>query len=419
MRTPDQFIKEMNNINPDIQVIGAYTRAVDRIKVKCRCCGHIWEPKAYSLLSGKGCPFCSAKRGAINNHGKTGLKTTQQFIQNLKEVDDSIQVIGEYINGHSNIKLQCQRCGHVWEAKPYSVLQGHGCPRCAKSGTSFMEQFILLSFKEKLENLEIISRDRKTIKMEIDIYIPQLKYAIEPGNWLLHKKNVNRDKMKRDLCAAKGIKLVTIYDKFPNDEVKPFDDNLYTFPDDLNKADHSIIRNLVLDLMKEVGLNVHFSETEWSKIENSAYENSKSMTHKEFIKRMQLVHPTIKVLGHYQNTNKRLKVKCTECGNEWNAVPANLLSGDDCRKCGTIRAHIQKLKSQSQFVEDVLKANPNNEVIGEYKGRHSPVKVRCKLCGYTWEPKASSLLRGSSHKYASTMHKQLNLKKSLDNNKQK
>ena len=45
------------------------------------------------------------------------------------------------------------------------------------------------------------------------------------------------------------------------------------------------------------------------------------------------------------------------------------------------------------------------ELIGEYTGRHNSIKVRCKICGYEWEPRFSSLLRGSSHKNAKTMHK--------------
>lgn len=406
-RTPEQFVLEMNKINPSIEIVGTYTKAIERIQVKCLNCGYVWEPKAYSLLQGRGCPHCSARQGAINNKGKTGLKTTEMFTQELSSIDDSIKVLGEYQNGHTNIKLQCSRCGKEWEAKPYSVLQGHGCPRCAKSGTSFMEQLILLCFQKALGVTEVISRDKNAIGMELDVYIPSLGFAIEPGNWWLHKRSIQRDKKKRELCANEGIRLITIYDKFPKNQPLPFSDNIYTFNEDLNIADHSLIRKLIMRLYSDVGIVKNFSNAEWEEIESFAYENSKAMTHEDFVERLHAKHPSIHVIGRYQNANRRLLVRCNVCGFEWNAVPANLLSGDGCRKCGAKKAHEKSLKANDEFIREVSITNPDVDIIGTYAGRHFPVRAKCRICGYEWEPVASSLLRGSNHKGSIGIHKKL------------
>lgn len=403
-RTHKQFVVEMQEINTNIEIVGTYKKAVERVKVKCLKCGKIWEPKAYSLIQGKGCPSCSAKVGAINNQGKTGLKTTDQFIKELQTVDEFINVLGEYVNGHTNIKLKCLRCNHIWEAKPYSILQGHGCPRCAKSGTSFMEQFILLSFQEVFGQNSVLSRDRKTIGIELDIYLPELMLAIEPGNWWLHYPHIERDKRKRELCAEKGIKLITIYDKYPANEQPPYNTDCYTFSQDLNTTDHTVIKKLVLELLKISGKDVYFSDMTWEKIEEHAYENAKSMTHEIFVTRIEKIHPNVEIIDRYQNANRRLKVRCNRCGFEWSAVPANLLSGDGCRKCGTKEAHKRFIKKQEDFIKEIAAVNPEVEIIGKYSGRHAPIKTRCRICGYEWEPRASSLLRGSNHKGAKTMH---------------
>lgn len=409
-RTPQQFIYEIEKLNPNIEIIGKYTRAIDRVQVRCKNCGKIWSPKAYSLLQGKGCPQCSIKKSVTNNKGKTGLKSTKQFIEELKEENDSILVLGEYVNGHTNIRLCCKRCGTKWEAKPYSVLQGHGCPRCAKSGTSFMEQLILLSFRDVLGYDQVLSRDKKTIGLELDIVIPSLKLAIEPGNWVLHTKSVQRDEVKRELCAEKGYRLITIYDKFPKWQKRPFANDLHTFEDDLNKADHSIIRKLILDLFTDVGVTEVFSEEKWNQLESLAYENAKSMTHDIFMTRMARIHPSIEALGVYRNANRRIKVRCKVCESEWDAIPASLLSGDGCRKCGYKKAHALLLKSQREFENEICCINPEIEILGEYTGRHSHIRVKCKVCGFEWNPVASSLLRGSSHKGSKAMHKMINYK---------
>jgi hypothetical protein len=68
-------------------------------------------------------------------------------------------------------------------------------------------------------------------------------------------------------------------------------------------------------------------------------------------------------------------------------------------------AHKKFIKEQESFEKQVRKANPDIEIIGEYTGRHNPVKAKCRVCGYTWMPRASSLLRGSNHKGWKTIHK--------------
>ena len=404
-RTHEEFAKIVSEVNPNVEIIGVYTKAHDRIVVKCKECGYEWNPKAYYLTQGLSCRYCSAKRGAINNKGKTGLKTQQQFLLEMTTTHPSIKVVGNYVNGHTNIQCVCLICNHNWQAKPYSLLQGHGCPRCAKSGTSFMEQFIKNSFATALGENCVLSRDKTAIGMELDIYIPTLKIAIEPGNWFLHKKSLTRDNTKRDKCKDKGIRLITIYDMFPLSEMQPFENDCFTFSEDLNKSDHSVIRKLVMDLFEIANVNCIFSKQQWSKIETNSYENSKAKTHTDFIESMNALHPTIKVLGKYVNANKRLLVKCTVCGFEWEGVPANMLAGDGCRKCGTKLAHKKYVKEQQEFEKQVHKANPDIKVIGEYTGRHNPVLAKCRICGHVWNPKASSLLRGSNHKGWKTIHK--------------
>jgi hypothetical protein len=241
--------------------------------------------------------------------------------------------------------------------------------------------------------------------MELDILIPDLKVAIEPGNWLLHKKSLNRDKIKRTKCFEKGIRLITIYDKFPINEKPPFSSDCFAFYGDYNKADHSEIKKLVNELFLMVGIDKKLSDCDYNEIEYEAYKNAKAMDNNTFILRMKKVHPSIEVIDIYYNSNKRVKVRCKECGFEWFGVPFNMLAGDGCRKCGTKQAHKKFIKSQKDFVNEVSKSNKNIEIIGKYESRHKPVKAKCKICGFEWEPTASSLLRGSNHKGAKTIHK--------------
>ena len=404
-KTHDQYVEEIGYRNNKIIIIGKYTGATQAIKAKCKRCGHEWEAKAYSLLSGRACPKCKVIRGIENNKGLTAKKSQLDFVNELKTINKDIIVESKFDNNKCIIKCRCKRCGHEWEAKAYSLLQGHGCPKCAKSGTSFMEQFIRLSYVRKLSEKEVISRDRKTIGMELDIIIPKLKIAIEPGNWLLHKNSLKRDKEKRIKCSEKGIKLITIYDKYPERKDKPFADNCIVFNKDYNKVDHSKIRKLVMKLFRLSKLKCNFTDEEWNEIETNAYRLSKSKTHEQFIEEMKIIHPEITVLDKYKNSSRRIRVKCNNCGYEWDGVPQNMLRGDGCQKCGIIRAHKKFIKNDNQIKAELKIKNPNIELIGKYEGRHKKIKVKCKICGYIWEPVYSSLLRGSSHKNYKSYHK--------------
>lgn len=405
-KTHSEYKKEIKAKHPTIILLDKYTKATNRIKVQCDVCGKIWEPYAYSLSDGKGCPHCSAIQGSKNNQGKTGLKNQSKFIKEMNSINPNIEIIGVYVNTHTNVKCKCKICKSIWEAKPYALLQNHGCPRCAKSGTSFMEQFILHAFKTALGNSKVLSRDKKAIGKELDIYIPDQKLAIEPGNWYLHEKRISVNIQKKELCKKNGIRLITVYDKFNPRMVKPFKTDCYVFEEDLNKEDHSIIIELTKQLLREVGIK-ETNNLNWDKIEELAYINSKAMNHEEFVKRINNIHPNISVLDTYKNSNKRLRVRCNKCGYEWQAVPGNMMAGDGCRQCGAKKAHEKFIKKRELFEEEVKRANPDIEIIGQYMGRHKKVKAKCLICGHVWYPQASSLLRGSNHKGWKTIHKQM------------
>ena len=408
-KTHEQFLSEIRDIHPSIKVIGKYSRAIDRIEVRCMRCGYSWELKAYSLVQGKGCPHCSAIKGTRNNAGATGTKDTETFKKQLNTVDSSIEVIGKYINNKSKIECRCNRCGNLWSARPDTLLRGHGCPRCMRSGTSFMEQFILLSMKKVFGDDKVFSRDKSLIGMELDIYIPHKAFAIEPGNWYLHRRNIQRDTTKRIKCEEKGIILFTIYDQFRDKpDTLPFTDNCFCYEGDYNRSDHAAIRSLVIKLLDTMETTYSFTENEWKEIEEQAYSNSLSITTEDFKKSLSEINKDIAVIGEYKNANIRIKVKCKKCGYEWNAVPASLLAGDGCRRCGSKKAHEKFLVGTEEYKRRLSSINPDIEVLGDYSGGHSRIHVRCKVCGYEWNPVAKSLYRGSSHKGAKSIHKLLN-----------
>ena len=57
-------------------------------------------------------------------------KTHNQFVEELRKANPSITVLSNYVNSRTKIKVQGKNCGHIWETRPYDLLNGHGCPEC-------------------------------------------------------------------------------------------------------------------------------------------------------------------------------------------------------------------------------------------------------------------------------------------------
>lgn len=242
-RSHEDYVKELQNINQNIVPLEKYKGNNTKIKHRCLICGFEWDVQPANLLCGHGCPRCSGKEHY----------TTESFKEKLKEINPNIEVIGEYVNNRTKIKCRCLIDGYEWNAKPAHLLHGGGCHMCVKAGESYMQRFIYYSFKQVYNN--VLYRSYALIGMELDIIIPDIKLALEPGSWYWHKDKTERDLEKRRKAIAKGYNIITIYDNFKELE-KPYEDCI-TFDKDLHEDDKhggKLLENYVKDLFRQLGI---------------------------------------------------------------------------------------------------------------------------------------------------------------------
>ena len=125
-KTHEEFIEEISVKNPNIEILGKYINSREKIKVRCKNCGHIWEVRANHLIQGTGCPTCYRNR-TRNTH--------EEFMMKLFEVNihaNDFEVLDEYYNSTTKITCRCKICGSKWRVKPSILLSDKtGCPVCA------------------------------------------------------------------------------------------------------------------------------------------------------------------------------------------------------------------------------------------------------------------------------------------------
>ena len=227
-KTTEDFKQELKEINSDIEILGEYVNNKTKIKCKCKIDGYEWEATPNNLLNNQGCPKCA---GNVKN------KTTEYFINELKEVNDNIEVLGEYKDALTKIKVRCKIDGHEWEAVPNSLLRGYGCPKCNESkGEKRVAKYL------DSRNINYIPQYkfdncRSKDKLPFDFYIPSLNIVIEYDgeyHYMIIDRGKNdtyerafnrfvgtkvRDTIKTIYCKENNIKLIRIpYWDFDNIE---------------------------------------------------------------------------------------------------------------------------------------------------------------------------------------------------------
>lgn len=256
LKTQEEYVSEVNNINNDIEVIGEYIGAHIKILHKCPFCKDDWMVAPNTILNRKacGCDKCGIER----TKNKT-TKSHEDYLNELKFLNINIRVIGYYVNTDTKIAHECPVCKNEWMISPHDVLQGvKTCSHCRGNATYTHEDYLSV-LKNKGINIEVLGIYKATNKK------------------LLHR------------CPDCG---------------EPY-----------NVLPASIISGKAKRC--------------------SNCKKTKLKTHKEYIENIKLLEIPIKVIGEYSGSNTLIYHQCPICKRkDWLIAPNSILSGQKmCNSC--------------------------------------------------------------------------------------
>ena len=166
------------------------------------------------------------------NNQKTFIETVYNLVGN------EYTVLGEYIKSKEYIKMKHNKCGHIYNVKPYKFLhQNHRCPNC-----SIHKKLTKETFSERIYELEgnkySLLSDFKNVNTYIILCHNECnyKYKVKPKDFLkingnrcprcaaLLKESKNVIKIKEYL-NSNNISFITekIFDDCKNKRNLPFD----------------------------------------------------------------------------------------------------------------------------------------------------------------------------------------------------
>ena len=232
-KTTESFSKEVEvKTNGTVSLVGEYINASTKVRLK-HSCGYEWEvyPSSFLYHAGR-CPLCCGR-----------VKKTPEEFRNefTKLAGNDYSLLSEYSTSHKTIKIKHDTCGHIYEIKAYSFLQGRRCPLCANVGKSKGEDTILnylkdnnikFSYQYPIKSIECnwplrmdfaILDDEDNIVAFIEYdgiqHFEPVKFnGISEGKALSQfEKTQYNDRLKDVYCKKEGIPLIRIpYNEFNN-----------------------------------------------------------------------------------------------------------------------------------------------------------------------------------------------------------
>ena len=361
--------------------------------------GHEWQAAINSRVAGNGCPFCSRRYIA---KGETDLATTNPLLAREWNYEKNYPLIPQDVMAGSRQKVWwiCEQ-GHEWQAALYTRLSGVNCPYCAKElRTSFPEQALFYYLKKEYE--DAVNTDFDAVGVELDIYIPSKRIAVEYDGTVWHNNAVRFqvDSNKNLLCAARGITLIRVREP----GLENLDGCICIFrghsssDDSLNKAIQEVFLHIDNSIKTDININRDRSD-----IYNSfvSYRKANSLLTK-YPEIANEWHPTKngKVEPDMITCHSGKKVWWLgKCGHEWQAVVSSRISGSNCPFCAgqKVLAGFNDLATINPELASEWHPSKNGILKPDMVTAHSSkTKVWwVGQCGHEWQARVSDRNNGN------------------------
>lgn len=324
--------------------------------------GHEWEAKINNRVNGRSCPVCSNK---LIVRGINDLCTTHPKIAEEWDYSKNDKKPYEVSYGYGKKVWWICSYGHSYQAtvNHRTGKNGTGCPICFQGQqTSFAEQAVYHYIKKVYPDAVNKYKEIFDNGMELDIYIPSIKLAIEYDGEAWHKENkFERELKKYKICQENNIKLIRLKEKRYNKDYLTA--NMILHIDKMYKKEnlYKAILYIVSEISPETNMWTRTQFDHWySNLEINLDKDEKDI--REYMTKISKnsffdIYPVLAKEWNYDK-NGSLKpdmVKpgsdikvwwfCQKCSNEYFASISHRVSGTGCPKCGIIKSAIARSKS--------------------------------------------------------------------------
>ena len=324
-----------------------------RIRHNCEYCGnHIRVMRADAILKKLHCRVCE------------GFEENQKTFE--QKVQCKVSVLGKYYNKNTKILVKCKKCGYEWKVLPISLLRGSGCPSCANN-LPYTIKDIQKIIKDKYNDEFTVLSEKILPKRHIVIKHNKCKTIYETTIATIIKKATCPH------CVAN--KMRNRFIKTHNEFVKELDEKYHgqftvlskysgtrekiLIRHNCDKCNNYIFEILSESILKRGGCPVCSGRKLVKGI------NDIATTHPRLVKYFANKEDAYK---YSHGSNKKIKVKCPDCGATKEMVVADLCQrGFSCAKCS------DGISYSEQFIMNLL-----DQLGIEHQTQYSPNWIKPK-----------------------------------------
>ena len=293
---------------------------------------------------------------------------------------------------------------------------GTNCPICnLRKSTSFPEQAILYYVKKLWPNSLNKYKDCFNNSMEFDVYIPELKVAIEYDGTRWHRtaSEYKRELKKYEFCKKNEIYLIRVKEH-SRQQWNDTSDEVYYLPK-TNKKNYYELERIIFHLLGTIrglkpplgDVNIEKDKNEilnyLSTIDNSLAEMRPDIVAKWHSTKNGNLTPDMFSIG----SNEVVWWKCPDCGKEWKTSINSMTSSRyGCSVCGSTKRGKEFTKLCVKQRGSLAETMPHlidewhptkNGTLTPYDitaGRFKPVWWLCIKCGHEWEASPNNRKKG-------------------------
>jgi hypothetical protein len=375
-------------------------------------------------------------------------KTTEQFKKELFNIcGDEYEVLGEYVNCKTNIKVRHKICDYEFEPNPDNLLSRKSkCPKCngvPRKDTEYFKREVCDRVGNEYKVLSEYKGTHEHVLMRHDVDYCGYEWDVECNAFLKGSRcpkcagNAKRtdESFKEEVYNLIGDEYI-FFEEYINSQTKikcrhNKPDCGYewsTYPESFivghrcpkcqgcARKDTDIFKQEVYDLVGDEYIvlsdyiDSHQKILMKHNIENCGFAYPVSPGHfligrrcpkcygkfrrttQEFKDKVyQLVNDEYAVLGEYIDSFTKMLFEHKQCGYKSLISPTDFINGCRCHKC-TKSTKSRTTETFRMQVYDLV--SDEYEVLGEYKKAIIPIQMKHNLCGNTYEAAPSNFLSG-------------------------
>ena len=417
----EQWDYQKNSIRPEEISRGSHKT----VWWKCSL-GHSYQQTIHKKTSrNSGCPVCS---GHLTIPGVNDFATCYPDIAKEWHPTKNGDLLPSEISKKNGRKVWwiC-KYGHEWQATPHDRVIDHtGCPYCSQRRlTSFPEQAIYYYIKKLYPDTINRFKDIFDNGMELDIYVPSIRFAVEfdGANWHGTEDVHKREKTKYDICKDNKITLIRVKEH-TGKEWKDVADAIYAIQrkrytkelqpviqailDSIDKTTNAWTRKNPNCIHSSITVDLERDANE-IKVFLTPIPNSLSDLRPDLLKEWNYEKNGNIIPEMFGiNSNDKVWWKCSACGREWKTTIISRAGKNNsgCPECAKQKKG--KTFTKRKVVERGSLADNNPTLAGEWhptknglltptditENRFAKVWWLCKKCGYEWAASPNSRSQG-------------------------